>query len=61
MSGNLSPGKFAEIARILNGDGKFIVTYTNFGHRKKRIYEPFSNVQPLDSFRQDLRRLLHYR
>jgi cyclopropane fatty-acyl-phospholipid synthase-like methyltransferase len=48
--------KFAEIARILNGDGKFIVTYTNFGHRKKRIYEPFSNVQPLDSFRQDLRR-----
>jgi SAM-dependent methyltransferase len=48
--------KFSEIARILNDDGKFIVTYTNFGHRKKRIYEPFSNVQPLDSFRHDLRR-----
>lgn len=48
--------KFAEIARILNGDGKFILTYTNFGHRKKRIYEPFSNVQPLDRFRQDLGR-----
>jgi cyclopropane fatty-acyl-phospholipid synthase-like methyltransferase len=47
--------KFAEIASILNGDGKFVVTYTNFGHRKKRIYEPFSNVQPLDSFRRDLR------
>jgi len=48
--------KFSEIARILNPDGRFIVTYTNFGHRKKRIYEAFSNVQPLDSFRQDLRR-----
>jgi cyclopropane fatty-acyl-phospholipid synthase-like methyltransferase len=48
--------KFAEIARILNPGGKFILTYTNFGHRKKRIYEAFSNVQPLDSFRRDLQR-----
>ena len=48
--------KFSEIARLLNPGGKFIVTYTNFGHRKKRIYEAFSNVQPLDSFRRDLRR-----
>jgi SAM-dependent methyltransferase len=48
--------KFAEIAEILQHDGKFVVTYTNFGHRKKRIYEAFSNIQPLDSFRQDLQR-----
>lgn len=48
--------KFSEIAGILNPGGKFIVTYTNFGHRKKRVYEAFSNVQPLDSFRRDLRR-----
>jgi SAM-dependent methyltransferase len=48
--------KFAEITEILQRDGKFVVTYTNFGHRQKRIYEAFSNVQPLDSFRQDLRR-----
>lgn len=48
--------KFSEIAKILNRNGKFIVTYTNFGHRKKRIYEAFSNVQSLDSFCQDLRR-----
>jgi SAM-dependent methyltransferase len=50
------PQKFAEIARLLHDDGKFVVTYTNFGHRKKRIYEAFSNIQPLDSFRQDLER-----
>lgn len=48
--------KFAEIAGLLNGDGKFVVTYTNFGHRKKRVYEAFSNIQPLESFRQDLQR-----
>lgn len=54
--GHFQSRKFAEIAKILNGDGKFIVTYTNFGHRKKRIYEAFSNVQPLDNFRQDLGR-----
>jgi cyclopropane fatty-acyl-phospholipid synthase-like methyltransferase len=54
--GQAQSRKFAEIAKILNGDGKFIVTYTNFGHRKPRIYEPFSNVQPLSSFREDLRR-----
>ena len=44
---------------MLNHGGKFIVTYTNFGHRRKRIYEAFSNVQPLDAFRQDLAALLH--
>jgi cyclopropane fatty-acyl-phospholipid synthase-like methyltransferase len=48
--------KFAEIGKILNKNGRFIVTYTNFSHRRTRIYEAFSNVQPLDSFRQDLRR-----
>jgi len=48
--------KFAEIARALTGDGKFVVTYTNFGHRKPRIYEAFSNIQPLDEFRRALER-----
>jgi SAM-dependent methyltransferase len=54
--GDVQSRKFSEIARLLNGGGKFLVTYTNFGHRKKRIYEAFSNVQPLESFRRDLRR-----
>lgn len=54
--GQAQSRKFSEIAKILNGDGKFIVTYTNFGHRKPRIYEPFSNVQPLGGFREDLQR-----
>jgi SAM-dependent methyltransferase len=46
--------KFAEIAEILNSDGKFIVSYWNFGHRNALIYHAFSNVQPLDDFRTNL-------
>jgi cyclopropane fatty-acyl-phospholipid synthase-like methyltransferase len=48
--------KFADIAGLLQKDGKFVVTYTNFDHRKKRIYEAFTNIQTLDNFRQDLQR-----
>ena len=46
--------KFAEIADILNENGTFIVSYTNFRHRKRVIYHAFSNVIPLDEFRRDL-------
>jgi cyclopropane fatty-acyl-phospholipid synthase-like methyltransferase len=55
-AGDAQSRKFAEIANLLAQDGKFVVTYTNFSHRKKRIYEAFSNVQPLDDFRHDLER-----
>lgn len=54
--GKLQSQKFSEISQILSDSGKFLVSYTNFGHRKKHIYEAFSNVQPLDSFRQGLER-----
>ena len=46
--------KFGEIARVLADNGKFLVTYTNFSHRRTRIYEAFSNIQPLSAFRADL-------
>jgi SAM-dependent methyltransferase len=48
--------KFSEIAQILGDHGRFVLTYTNFGHRDKRIFEAFSNVQPLDDFRRSLAR-----
>lgn len=54
--GNRQEAKFAEIARLLNPGGHFLVSYTNFGHRKPYIYPPFSNVQPLSSFRRSLAR-----
>jgi len=54
--GEFQAAKFAEIRQLLRPDGRFIVTYVNFGHRKKQIYGPYSNVQPLADFRESLAR-----
>jgi SAM-dependent methyltransferase len=48
--------KLAEIGRLLKEDGKFIVTYQNFTHRKPEIYRLYSNVQSPGDFRADLSR-----
>ena len=48
--------KFSEIAELLGECGRFVLTYTNFGHRDKHIFEAFSNVQPFDDFRRSLAR-----
>jgi SAM-dependent methyltransferase len=48
--------KFREIAQLLREHGKFVLTYTNFGHRDSRIFEAFSNVQPMVDFRRSLAR-----
>jgi SAM-dependent methyltransferase len=48
--------KFAEIAQLLGEGGRFVLTYTNFGHRDKRIFEAFSNVRQFDDFRRSLAR-----
>ena len=52
--GSSQAQKFAEIAKILKDAGVFIVSYVNFGHRNRNIYWPYSNVQPLNDFRQSL-------
>jgi SAM-dependent methyltransferase len=54
--GRYQEQKFAEIARLLNPGGAFLLTYTNFGHRKARVYHAISNVQPMREFRQSLAR-----
>lgn len=48
--------KFAEIAGLLRPGGAFVLTYTNFDHRRARIFEAFSNVQPFAGFRSSLAR-----
>jgi SAM-dependent methyltransferase len=48
--------KFSEIAQLLRERGRFVLTYTNFGHRDKQIFEAFSNVQPFEDFRRSLAR-----
>jgi len=54
--GDSQSQKFAEISDILRPDGTFIVSYSNFGHRKPEIYRPYSNVQSLEAFRTSLSR-----
>lgn len=48
--------KFAELRELLKPGGKFVVTYTNFAHRRKVIYGPYSNIQSPTQFRQELSR-----
>ena len=54
--GDFQSQKFAEIAHLLKENGSYIVSYTNFGHRNREIYGPYSNVQSLADFRQSLTR-----
>ena len=59
--GNLQVQKFTEIVKLLNDDGSFIVSYVNFDHHNRHIYRPYSNVQPINSFRQSLERYFKIR
>jgi SAM-dependent methyltransferase len=59
--GNFQAQKFAEIAKLLNDDGTFIVSYVNFDHRDRYIYFPYSNIQSIDGFRQSLTRYFKIR
>jgi cyclopropane fatty-acyl-phospholipid synthase-like methyltransferase len=52
--GEVQSQKFAEVKKLLADDGTFIVSYWNFGHRNARMYAPFSNIQPLGDFRENL-------
>jgi SAM-dependent methyltransferase len=54
--GDFQSQKFAEIAQLLNGNGTFIVSYTNFGHRDRGTYWLYNNVQSVDDFRGSLTR-----
>jgi SAM-dependent methyltransferase len=54
--GKLQSQKFVEISGLLSNGGKFITSYTNFGHRRHLVYRPFSNVRSIDDFGDDLRR-----
>jgi SAM-dependent methyltransferase len=54
--GEYQSEKFAEVVEVLNDGGKFVVTYTNFDHRNREIYWPYSNVQQPTDFHKDLQR-----
>ena len=40
--------KFQEIKSILNQDGKFTITYINFGHLRGKVWPNYNNVQAIE-------------
>lgn len=52
--GSLQPQKFSEIKGILKRDGKFLVSYVNFDHRKPVFYERYNNIMPFREFKKSL-------
>ena len=48
--------KFEEIKRLLKEHGTFVLSYVNFDHLHRAIYEPYSNVQPFREFKTNLER-----
>ncbi|MFZ0250268.1 MAG: class I SAM-dependent methyltransferase [Acidimicrobiales bacterium] len=54
--GGTQEEKFREIASLLTPDGRFVVTYGNFDHRRPHIYGAYTNVQSPAAFRSSLER-----
>src|SRR6185437_3627197 len=54
--GNAQDPKLAEVAEILRPNGAFVVSYTNFGHRRVELHPRFSNIRPAGEFRRSLER-----
>lgn len=54
--GTCQVAKLEEIVDVLAPGGKFLLSYTNFGHRQPTLYEAFSNIRSPVSFRETLER-----
>jgi SAM-dependent methyltransferase len=54
--GRFQAQKLVEIKGLLKRNGKFLVSYVNFDHRRSLVYPPYSNVQAFEEFRQSLLR-----
>ena len=46
--------KLAEIADLLAPEGRFVVSYVNFDHRKPSYYWPYNSIRPSAEFRDGL-------
>jgi SAM-dependent methyltransferase len=46
--------KLAEVAKILKPRGTFVVSYTNFCHRRTELYWQYSNIRASGEFRRSL-------
>jgi SAM-dependent methyltransferase len=51
--------KFSEIRQLLKPNGKFILSYVNFDHRRRHIYKVYNNLQSFIDFRNSLAGFFH--
>jgi SAM-dependent methyltransferase len=57
--GTLQHGKFEEISDVLNPDGKFIMSYVNFGHLRRKIWPNYNNVQSIEEMAKSLNKVFN--
>jgi SAM-dependent methyltransferase len=57
--GKYQAQKLIEIKKLLKPRGVLIVSYVNFDHLHRRLYEPYNNVQSFDEFRTSLQCVFH--
>ena len=46
--------KFSEISKLLNPGGRFLMSYINFGHFRRKIYPAYNNIQSITDMIQNL-------
>lgn len=51
--------KFEEIRAILKDDGKFMMSYINFGHFRRKVWPNYNNVQPISEMAKSLNDVFH--
>lgn len=52
--GDQQTRKFEEIRSILKDDGKFMMSYINFSHFRRRVWPNYNNVQSISDMRKAL-------
>jgi cyclopropane fatty-acyl-phospholipid synthase-like methyltransferase len=57
--GGKQSSKFLEIRKILKDDGKFILSYINFGHFRGRVWPNYNNVQSVEEMKKALNEYYH--
>lgn len=55
--GQFQAQKLTEIKQLLRKDGFLLVSYVNFDHPRRLVYEPYSNVQTFNEFKMGLTRV----
>jgi len=55
--GDQQSRKFEEIRTILKDDGRFMMSYINFGHFRRKVWPNYNNVQPIAKMTRSLNKV----